>query len=93
MKFKECLETKECLEVSFSGFVVDSRRMLRDHLKGGKYSAITPELEKQSRTVSTTNVDPEQDFEMLDRLMRVKSKELDLIYEGVVKFRKNKTAK
>ena len=44
-------------------------------------------------TVSTTNADPEQDFEMLDRLMRVKPKALDLVYEGVIMFHKNKTAK
>ena len=60
--------TKECLEIIFSGFVVVSR-MLHDHLKGGKYSAITPKLEKEAMTVSTTNADPQQDFGMLDRLM------------------------
>ena len=85
--------TKECLEIIFSGFVVVSRRMLHDHLKGGKYSAITPELEKEAVTVSTTNADPERDFGMLDRLMRAKPKALDLVYEGVIMFRKNKTAK
>ena len=46
--------TKEYLEIIFSGFVVVSRRMLYDHLKGGKYSAVTPELEKEAMTVSTT---------------------------------------
>ena len=40
--------TKECLEITFSGFVVVSRTMLHDHLKCGKYSAITPELEKEA---------------------------------------------
>ena len=85
--------TKECLEIIFSGFVVVSRRMLHDHLKGGKYSAITPELEKEAMTVSTTNADPQRDFGMLDRLMRVKPKALDLVYEGVIMFCKNKTAK
>ena len=85
--------TKECLEIIFSGFVVVSRRMLHDHLEGGKYSVITPGLEKEAMTVSTTNADPERDFGMLDRLMRVKPKALDLIYEGVIMFRKNKTAK
>ena len=44
-------------------------------------------------TVSTTNADPERDFGMLDRLMRIKPKALDLVYEGVIMFRKNKTAK
>ena len=40
--------TKECLEIIFSGFVVVTR-MLHNHLKGGKYSAITPELEKKAQ--------------------------------------------
>ena len=64
--------TKECSEIIVSGFVVVSRRMLHDLLKGGKYSVITPELEKEAITVSTTNADPERDFGMLDRLTRVK---------------------
>ena len=51
--------TKECLEIIFSGFVVVSRRMLHDHLKGGEYSSITPELEKEAMTVSTINADLE----------------------------------
>ena len=50
--------TKECLEIIFSGFVVVSRRMLHDHLKG-EYSPITPELEKEAMTVSTINADLE----------------------------------
>ena len=51
--------TKECLEIIFSGFVVVSRRILHDHLKGGEYSPITPELEKEAMTVSTINADLE----------------------------------
>ena len=85
--------TKECLEISFSNFVVVSRRMLHGHSKGGKYSVITPELEKEAMTVSTRNADPERDFGMLDTLMPVKPKALDLVYEGVIMSRKNKTAK
>ena len=53
--------------------------MLHDHLKGGKYSVITPELEKEAMTASTTNADSERDFGMVDRLMRVKPKALDLV--------------
>ena len=67
--------------------------MLHDQFTGAKYSVITPELEKEAMTVSTRNADPERDFGMLDRLMRVKPKALDLVYEGVILFRKNKTAK
>ena len=67
--------------------------MLHDHSEGGKYSIITPELEEEAMTVSTRNADPERDFGMLDSLMRVKPKVLGLVYEGVIMFRKNKTAK
>ena len=84
--------SKECLEIIFSGFPVVSR-MLHVHLKGEKYSAITPELEKETMTVSTTNADPEEDFGMLDRLMQIKPKALDIVYEEVIMFWKNKTAK
>ena len=35
--------TRESFEIIFSGFVVVSRRMLHDHLKGGKYSPVRPE--------------------------------------------------
>ena len=55
-------------------------------------SAITPELEKEAVTVSTTNANPERDFGMLNRLMRVKPKALDLVYEEVIMFLKNKPA-
>ena len=84
--------SKECLEIIFSGFPVFSR-MLHVHLKGEKYSAITPELEKETMTVSTTNADPEEDFGMLDRLMQIKPKALDIVYEEVIMFWKSKTAK
>ena len=57
------------------------------------YALLSPELEKEAMTVSTRNADPERDFGMLDRLMRVKPKALDLVYEGVIMSRKNKTAK
>ena len=63
------------------------------YLKGGKYSAITHELEKETMTVSTRNACPKRDFGMMDRLMRVKPKALCLIYKGVIMFCKNKAAK
>ena len=53
-------------------------------------SAITPELEKEAMTDSTTNANPERDFGMLNRLMRVKPKALDLVFEEVIMFLKNR---
>ena len=48
--------------------------MLHDHLEGGKYSAITPVLEKEAMTVTTTNADPEWDLGRLERLIELNQK-------------------
>uniref|UniRef100_A0A7M5XJ08 Uncharacterized protein n=1 Tax=Clytia hemisphaerica TaxID=252671 RepID=A0A7M5XJ08_9CNID len=45
----------------------------------------------EARTVPTTNVSAERDFGMLDRLMKMKPKALDLALEGIIMFRVNKT--
>ena len=63
------------------------------YLKGGKYSAITHELQKETITVSTRNAGPEQDLGMVDRLMRVKPKALSVAYKGIIMLCKNNTAK
>ena len=65
--------------------------MLHDHLKEGKYSTKTRLLKKDASFVNTTNVVCERDFGVLDRLMRIKPKALDFVYEGLIMFSKNKT--
>lgn len=54
--------------------------MLHGHLKGGKYSLIISGLEREAMSARRTNGNTEQHFRILDRLMWVKPKGLDLLY-------------
>ena len=80
------LMLKQCLEMIFGGFVSISKKMLEDHLRGGKYAARDQNLCQESVSVPTTNANPEKDFGMLDRLMKLKPKALDIAYEGIIIF-------
>ena len=74
--------TKQCLEITFADFVVVSKRMLADHLKGGKLELNSEHLSHEANNVLATNSDSERDNGMLDRLMKLKHKALDIVYEG-----------
>ena len=67
--------------------------MLEDHLIGGKYSEPNEELRRESMGVPTTNANLEGDFGILDRLMKLKPKALDIIYEEMIMFTRNNTGK
>ena len=82
---------KQCLEISFSGFFVVSRRVLHSHLKEGVFGTITEELKKEALSVSTTNAAAKRDFAMLDRLKRSKPRALDIVYERMTMFSLSKT--
>ena len=84
---------KQCLELIFGGFVSVTERMLQDHIAGGKYATPNEDLRKESIEVPTTNANPERDFGILDRLMKIKPKALDLVYEGMIMFTRNNTSK
>uniref|UniRef100_A0A7M5WY35 Uncharacterized protein n=1 Tax=Clytia hemisphaerica TaxID=252671 RepID=A0A7M5WY35_9CNID len=71
-------------------FVTLSKRMLYDHLEG-VHANPSESLLNEARTVPTTNVSAERDFDMLDRLMKMKPKALDLALEEIIMFRLNKT--
>ena len=75
----------------FGGFVYLLKKMLGDHLHGGKYAAPDQNLCQETLSVPTTNANPEQDFGMLDRLMKLKPKALDIVYEGIIMFTANNT--
>ena len=71
-----------------------ARRMLFDHLDDGKYGQANNfycDIWSQTKSVATTNVESERDFGMLDRLMKLKPKALDLAYEGNILYIRNKT--
>ena len=89
---EEGLMLKQCLSLIFAGFVTVSERML-EHLIGGRYSEPNEELRRESMGVPTTNANPERDFGILDRLMKLKPKALDIIYEGMIMFTRNNTCK
>ena len=67
---------KQCLELIFFGGFVSISKKMEDHLHGGKYTAPDQNLCQESVSVPTTNANPEQDFGILDRLMKLKPKAL-----------------
>ena len=86
------LMTKQCLEIIFGGFEIVTERMLFDHTAKGKYGTENLQLREETKSVTTANIDPEGDFGMLDRFMKLKPKALDLAYEGNIMYVTNKTS-
>jgi hypothetical protein len=84
---------KQCLELIFKGLVEVTKRMLKDHLKDGCLDNPDATLIDEAKAVQTTNAESERDFGMLDRIMRLKPKALDIVYEGLIMFSRNKTSK
>ena len=85
------LMLKQCLEFIFGGFVSISKNMMEDHLHVDIYAVPDQNLCQESVSVPKTNANPKQDFGMLDRLMRLKPKALDIVYEGIIMFTTNNT--
>ena len=83
---------KQCLELLFGGFVSVTERMLSDHLVDGKYADHNEDLCRESKAVPTTNTNPQSDFGMLDRLMKLKPKALEIVYESMIMFTRNNTS-
>ena len=81
----------QCLEIIFGSFVVISKRMLSDHLDGGKYASPDIDLQVEAKSVPTTNAEAERDFGMLDRLKKLKPKAIDITIKGLIMFSRNKT--
>ena len=82
--------TKQILEIMFGSFAIITKRMLHDHLKGGKYSQPSAELIQEVESCPTTNVFPESNFGSLDRLMREKPNANEITYESVIMCRSNR---
>ncbi|XP_066935310.1 reticulocyte-binding protein 2-like [Clytia hemisphaerica] len=81
---------KPLLELIFSGFITVTNRMLFDHLEG-EFKNPSDSLISEASSAPTTNVSAERDFGMLDRLLKLKPKALDLSIEGIIMFNTNKT--
>ena len=68
--------------------------MLNEHLDDGKYGKannLDCDIWSQTKGVAATNVESKRDFGILDRLMKLKPKALDLAYEGNILSIRNKT--
>ena len=73
-----------------------TQRLLLDHLPGGKYhwshSVIDTRMVQETGTVPTTNVAPERDFAVLDRLIREKPNACLIALESMILYAHNKTS-
>ena len=83
--------TLQALELIFAALVIKTKRLLADHLEGGKYGAPSEEQKSENKTVVKSNVMPERDFGMLDRLIMEKPRSTTLALEEIIMFNKNKT--
>ena len=83
--------TKQVLELIFGSFVVVTKRMLSDHLQRGKYDNVGDDIREECKNAPKSNVVPERDFGMLDRLLAQKPNATTLVFEGIVMFTKNDT--
>ena len=70
------------------------QRLLLDHLPGGMFHSVTDSsMVEETRSVPTTNVSPERDFAVLDRLMAEKPNASHIALESLILFSHNQTCK
>ena len=62
--------TMTLLQLLFGSFSITTQRMVIDHLPEAKYHSSDTKLKEEVSSVPTTNVAPERDFAVLDRLLR-----------------------
>ena len=84
--------TMELLQLLFGSFSITTQRMLIDHLPEGKYHSSDAKLKEEISSVPTTNVAPERDFAVLDRLLHQKPNATSIALEAMILFSHNKTA-
>ena len=83
--------SKQLLEILFASFSIITKRMLHDHLKGGKYDQPSDTLIKESESTPNENVFTESNFGCLDRLMREKPNANEITLEAIIMCKPNKT--
>ena len=85
--------TQELLQLLFASFSITTMRLLIDHLPGGKHHSVTDEsVIEETRSVPTTNIAPERDFAVLDRLVREKPNASVVALESMILYSHNKTS-
>ena len=86
-------QTQELLQILFNAFSVTTQRLLIDHLPEGKHYSVTDtEIINETASVPTTNVSPERDFAILDRLMQQKPNANTIALEAMIMYSQNKTS-
>ena len=85
------VSTQELLQLLFSAFAITTQRLLIDHLPGGKYDVDTT-LSQETASVPPTNVAPERDFAVLDRILREKPNASLVALESLILYSHNKTS-
>uniref|UniRef100_A0A1X7UCF4 Uncharacterized protein n=1 Tax=Amphimedon queenslandica TaxID=400682 RepID=A0A1X7UCF4_AMPQE len=83
--------TLEALQIIFGCFSMTTQRLLIDHLPGGIYSSFDSDLFEEKASVPMTNVSPQRDFAMLDRLIREKPNARAIPLESIILYSHNKT--
>ena len=81
--------TKQLLELLFASFSVITKRMLYDHLEGGKFDKPSLNLMSDAKSVPNVNNYPESNFGFLDRLMVQKPRCNEITYEAIIMCRSN----
>ena len=83
--------TQEILQLLFQSFVITLQRLVVDHLPGGMYnSVVDPQIIQETKSVPNTNVTPERDFAVLDRLMTQKPNATYIALEALLLYSHNK---
>ena len=83
---------KQCVELLFGGFVSVTEKTLSVNLVDGKYADPNQDLRRESKAAPITNANPERYFGMLNRLITLNPKALEIVYEGVIMFTRNNTS-
>ena len=86
---------QELLQLIFKSFSLTMQRLLIDHLPGGeffKFDVSDPMIIAETLSVPKTNVSPERDFAILDRLMSQKPNATCIALESLLLFSHNKTS-
>ena len=85
--------TQEILQLLFQSFSITLQRLVIDHLPGGMYNAVVdPQVIQETQSVPKTNIAPERDFAVLDRLMTQKPNATYIALESLLLYSHNKTA-
>ena len=74
-------------------FVLTMHRLLVDHLPGGVHHSVTDlSVVDETKSVPTTNVNPERDFAVFDRMLSEKPNATCIALESLLLFSHNETS-